>query len=130
MVKKIVALVLILVTGGAWVYLDYQNKQEIAAAEEMRRAMEQARMQAAARAKAVAEAKAKFEATIAAELTACKEAAGKAHADFLEANKKPVPRKKGQFAVPKAAQDEADKTLEAANTTCQTTYDSRLASGQ
>jgi type II secretory pathway pseudopilin PulG len=130
MVKKIVALVLILATSGAWFYLDYQNKQEIQAAEEMRRAMEQARMQAIARAKAAAEAKAKFEATITADLTACKEAAGKAHADFLEANKKPIPRKKGQFAVPKGAQEEADKTLETANATCQATYDSRLASGQ
>ena len=37
MVKKIVAGVLILATGGAWIYLDYQNKQEQLAAAEMRK---------------------------------------------------------------------------------------------
>lgn len=129
MLKKIVALVLIVVAGGGWLYLDYQNKQEIKAAEEMRQAIIQARAQAAAREKAAAEAKAKFEATIMAELTACKESAEKAKTDFLEAHKKPVKRKPGQFTVPAAAQQEADKTLESANAACQATYDTRLASG-
>lgn len=129
MVKKIVALLLIVVAGGGWFYLDYQNKQEIKAAEELRQAMIQARAQAAAREKAAAEAKAKFEATIMAELTACKESAEKAKTDFLEANKKPVKRKPGQFTVAPAVQTEADKTQEAANATCQATYDTRLASG-
>ncbi len=129
MVKKVVAVVLIVLSAGAWFYLDYLNKQELKAAEELRQAMAQARAQAMAKAKALAEARAKFEAQIAADLTACKATAEKAKEDFLEANKKPVPRKKGQFAVPQAAQDEAAKNLEAANAACQSTYDTRLKSG-
>ncbi|MBI5007330.1 MAG: hypothetical protein HZB95_09450 [Nitrosomonadales bacterium] len=129
MVKKIVAALLIVIAGGAWGYLDYMNKQEIKAAEEMRQAMAEARAQALAREKAAAEAKAKFEAMILAELTACKQTAEKAKTDFLEANKKPVKRKPGQFTVPAAIQEEANKTVEAANAACQSAYDTRLASG-
>lgn len=129
MVKKIVALLLILATSGGWFYLDYQNKLEIQAAEELRQAMIEARAQAAAREKAAIEAKANFEATIMAELTACKESAATAKSNFLEANKKPIKRKPGQFTVPPAIQTEADLTQESANAACQTTYDSRLASG-
>lgn len=129
MVKKIVAVLLIVIAGGTWGYLDYMNKQEIKAAEELRQAMAEARAQAAARVKAAAEAKAKFEAMILADLTVCKETAEKTKTDFLEANKKPVKRKPGQFTVAPAVQAEADKSLETANASCQATYDTRLASG-
>lgn len=129
MLKKIIAVVLIALAGGTWIYLDYLNKQEIKAAEEMRQAMIQARELALARAKAAEEAKAKFEATISAELASCKAAAEKAKEDFLEASKKPVRRKPGQFTVPQAAQDEANKAQEDANTACQASYDARLKSG-
>ncbi len=129
MVKKIIAVVLIVLTGGGWLYLDYRNKQEIQEAEELRRAMEQARAQALARAKALAEARAKFEAQILADLTTCKATAEKAKEDFLTQNQKPVRRKPGQFTIPQAAIDEAAKTLEAANAACQATYDTRLKNG-
>jgi hypothetical protein len=36
MVKKITAVVLILITGGVWVYLDYLNKMELAMVEQTR----------------------------------------------------------------------------------------------
>lgn len=126
MLKKVVAIILIVAAGGTWVYLDYLNKQEILAAEEMRKSMELARAQAKAR----AEAQAKFEALILSDLATCKATAEKAKEDFLEANKKPVKRKRGQFTVPAAAQEEANKTLEAAGAVCQVTYDTRLASGK
>lgn len=129
MLKKIIAIVLILVSAGTWGYLDYLNKQELQAAEELRQSMIQARAQAQARAKAAADARAKFEATILADLTTCKATAEKAKEDFLESNKKPVRRKPGQFTVPAAAQEEANKTLEAAVAACQTNYDTRLKNG-
>jgi hypothetical protein len=129
MLKKIIAVVLIVLAGGTWAYLDYLNKQELLAAEEIRQSMIQARAQALARAKAAEEAKAKFEATIMAELTSCKAAAEKTKEDFLEANKKPVRRKPGQFTVPQAAQDEANKAQEVSNAACQSTYDTHLKSG-
>jgi hypothetical protein len=125
MVKKIVAVLLILVTGGAWFYLDYQNKQEQIAAVEMRKAMEQLRAQAQMR----AAAKAKFEAQILADMTTCKATADKAKEDFLAAHQKPVKRKPGQFTISQADTDEAAKTQEAANLACQAAYDNHLKSG-
>lgn len=50
MIKKIIAVVLIVLTGGGWLYLDYLNKQQLQEAEELRAAMEQARAQALAQA--------------------------------------------------------------------------------
>lgn len=125
--KKILAVVLILLAGGGWLYADYKNKLEQAEMEQMQRDLNEARAKAAAQ--AAAAAKAKFEAQIQADLTACKATAEKAREDFLEANKKPVKRKPGEFTIPQAAVDEAAKTLEAANAGCQTTYDTRLGSG-
>jgi type II secretory pathway pseudopilin PulG len=129
MLKKIIAVVLIVLAGGGWFYLDYRNKQEMQEAEELRRSIEQARAQALAKAKALAEEKAKFEALLLADLTTCKATAEKAKEDFLTQNRKPVRRKPGQFTIPQAAQDEAAKTLEAANAACQATYDTRLQQG-
>ena len=125
MLKKIIAVVLILATSGAWVYLDYQNKQELMAAEEMRKAMDQMRAQAQAR----AAIKAKFETQILADLTTCKATATKAKEDFLTAHQQPVRRKPGQFTIAKVVSDEAENTLQAANAACQTTYDTRMKSG-
>ena len=125
MLKKIVAVVLILATSGAWFYLDYQNKQELLAAEEMRKAMEQMRAQAQAR----VAARAKLEAQILADFTTCKDTATKAKEEFLTAHQQPVRRKPGQFTVPQAASDEAEKTLQAGTAACQTAYDKRLKSG-
>jgi hypothetical protein len=129
MVKKIIALVLIVLAGGTWFYLDYLNKQEMQQAEELRRTMEQMRAKALAQAKAVAEAKAKFEAQILADLTACKADAEKAKTDYVTQHQRPVRRKPGQFTIPPAVADEAARMLETANAACQATYDTRLQSG-
>jgi hypothetical protein len=123
--KKIVAVLLILATGGAWLYLDYENKQAQIAAVEMRKALEQMRAQAQAR----AAAKAKFEAQLLADLITCKATADKSREDFLVAHQLPVKRKPGQFTIPQADIDEAAKTQEAANSACQLTYDTQLKSG-
>jgi hypothetical protein len=133
MAKKIIALVLILLTSGAWLYLDHLNKQEILAAEQLHRDLEKARAEAKARAaaeaKARAEAKAKFEAELLAELTACQAEAENAKEAFLEANKKPVKRKPGQFTISKAAEAKAAMQLETDSAACKATYDSRVAAG-
>jgi hypothetical protein len=50
MVKKAIAVVLIVLTGGGWFYLDYLNKQQLQEAKELRRAVEQVRAQALAQA--------------------------------------------------------------------------------
>lgn len=46
--RIIIGIVLILLAGGGWLYLDYLNKQQQAEAEEMHQAMIQARARAAA----------------------------------------------------------------------------------
>jgi hypothetical protein len=125
MLKKIAAVVLIVLAGGTWGYLDYLNKQEIKASEELRKSMEQARAQAKAR----AESKAKFESLIIADLSTCKAAAEQAKADFITKNQQPVRRKPGQFTIPQGVADEAAKELETANTACQAAYTARLANG-
>ncbi len=124
-IKKVAAVALILVTGGAWLYLDYQNKQEQLAAEQARKELDQLRAQAQAK----AAARAKFETQIQAALDACKADAEKAKEAFLDAKKQPVKRKPGQFTIPQAAQDEAAKVLNSANAACQVTHDARLAQG-
>jgi len=129
MLKKIIAIALIVIFGGGWIYLDHLNKLQIKEAEELRKSMEQARAQALARAKAAAEAKMKFEATILADLANCKALADQANNEYLAKNQQPVRRKPGQFAIPKAVAEEAAKMLESANASCQSTYDTRLKTG-
>ncbi len=55
--KKIAAVVLILLTGGAWIYLDMWNEQEKQAAIQLHREMQQAGAQARSR----VEIKSKFD---------------------------------------------------------------------
>jgi mannose-6-phosphate isomerase class I len=119
MLKKIVAIVLILLTGGAWIYLDQLNKQEIMLAEQSRQAMIQAR----------AEAKTRFIAQIKGDMTNCQTTAEQAKADFLTLNQKPVPRKPGEFTITQAVADEAAKMLASASAICQQTYDMRSTRG-
>ena len=126
MLKKIVAILLIVVAGGAWGYLDYLNKQEQQIAEQARKEMETLRAQAQMR----AEAQAKLLAQLSTDLEACKASAEMAKNEFLARNQQPVKRKPGQFTIPQAAQDEASAMLEQANAACQSTHDSRLAAGQ
>lgn len=122
MSKGIIAVVLILLTGGSWVYLDYLNKQEQAAAEQMRKEMEQARARAVARER--------FESELFNQLSSCRQAAETANHDYLAQHEKPVRGKPGRAgAPPKAVMDDAVKMLEAAYVECQRTYDTGLKSG-
>ncbi len=123
MVKKIVALVLIVAAAGTWFYLDQLNKQALEEAAKARQDVERARAQAKMR----ADAKAKVESEAQATLTSCKADAEKAKNDYLTQHQQPVRRKPGQFTIPQDAQDEAAKAFDAANAACQSAYDQRLA---
>ena len=125
MLKKVAAVVLILLAGGTWLYLDYLNKQEIQAAEEMHRAMDKARAEAKAR----ADATAKLLGQLQTDLTNCQAAAESAKNEYVAKNQQPVRRKPGEFTITQAVADEASKMLNEANATCQQTYDTRLKSG-
>ena len=129
MVKSIIAVLIILAAGGGWFYMDYLNKQEQAAAAEMRKEVEHSRAVAAAAEKARVEAKAAFSAQLETDLAACKVAAEQASTDYITANQKPVPRKPGLFTIPAEVADASAKLLADGIALCQSTYDSRLASG-
>jgi hypothetical protein len=118
--KKIIfGVVLILLAGSGWLYLDYLNKQNQLAAEEMHKAMVEAR----------AQAKARFETQLRTDLSFCQEAAERAKKDYIEQNQKPVPRKPGEFAAPQIILDEAANKQAAANAQCQQAYDTHLKNG-
>lgn len=126
MLRKIIALVLIVLAGGGWLLLDHLNQQQLQEAEELRRAVEQARAQALTHARAMADARTKFAARILAELNACKAEAEKARNDFVNRNRKPVPRKPGEFTIPQTVADKAARMQESADAACQATYDTRM----
>lgn len=129
MVKSIIAVLIIVAAGGGWFYMDYLNKQEQAAAAEMRKEVEHSRALAAAAEKARVEAKAAFDAQLEADLAACKAAAEKASTDYITTNQKPVPRKPGLFTIPPEVADAAARLLSDGIALCQSQHDSRLASG-
>ena len=118
MTRKIIAIMLILFAGGSWAYLDYLNKQEKAAAEEMRKDMEKAHVRAAAMAR--------LETEIYHDLANCRSAAAKANNDYVTRHEKPVPNQPGQFIAPREVMDEAVKKLESAHVECQQTYEARM----
>ncbi len=129
MVKAIVGVVMILLAAGGWFYLDHLNKEELAAAAEMRKVVESNRALAVAAENAKIKARAQFETQIIADLKSCKEVAENANTEFLTQHQLPVRHKPGQFTIPPEATEEAAKTLEDANAECQSVYDKRFATG-
>jgi hypothetical protein len=133
MIKKVIALVLVLLAGGSWLLLDYFNKQEQVGAEQMRQGLTQARAEAQRRndedMKNRAQAKADFEKQIRANLASCQAVAEKAQQDYMNLIQQVVPRKRGQSVIPKTVADEADKILLNAKAECQQIYDARLKNG-
>ncbi|MDD2701931.1 MAG: hypothetical protein PHH36_11950 [Sideroxydans sp.] len=125
MLKKVIAVVLIVLSAGAWFYLDHLNKQEQMLAEQARQEMIQARAEAAAR----AAARAQFEAGLTETLSSCKVNADLAKEAFLTANRKPVKRKPGEFTIPEEVVAQADATLESAYAECQHAHDTQFAQG-
>ncbi|OHC87627.1 MAG: hypothetical protein A3J87_03170 [Sideroxydans sp. RIFOXYB12_FULL_59_6] len=125
MLKKVIAVVLIVLAAGAWLYLDHLNKQEQMLAEQARQEMMQARAEAAAR----AAAHAKFEVELSEAFNTCKATADQAREAFLTEHRKPVKRKPGEFTIPAAITAQADETLGKAYAECQLAHDTRQAQG-
>lgn len=125
MLKKVIAVILIVLAAGAWFYLDHLNKQEQMLAEQARQEMMQARAEAAAR----AAARAKFEAELTEAFNGCKAEAELAKETFLTENRKPVRRKPGEFTISEALAIQADEALNTAYAACQLALDTRFAQG-
>ncbi len=125
MLKKVIAVVLIALAAGAWLYLDHLNKQEQFLAEQARQEMMQARAEAATR----AASRAKFEAELTEAFNTCKGTADQAKEIFLTEHRKPVKRKPGEFTIPEEIAAQADDTLAAAYAECRLAHDTRYAQG-
>lgn len=125
MLKKVMAVVLIVLAAGAWLYLDHLNKQEQILAEQARQEMIQARAEAAAR----AAARAKFETELTEAFNTCKADADMAKEAFLTENRQPVRRKPGEFTISEEIASQADTTLGTAYAECQLAHDTRFAQG-
>lgn len=125
MLKKVIAVLLIALTAGAWLYLDHLNKQEQLLAEQARQAMVQARTEAAAR----AAARAKFEAELSVDFNACKSSADQAKEAFLIEHRTPVRRKPGEFTISEEITAQADNMRNQSYALCQLAHDTRFTQG-
>ncbi len=125
MFKKFAAVVLMLLAGGAWFYLDHWNEQEILASTQMHRELELARAQAKTR----AEEKVKFETHILVDFDNCKALAEARKIVYVAQNQVVGNRKSCQLTTPQTVVAEAAKMLETANAACQTSYDNQLKNG-
>ena len=125
MIKKTIAIVLVFVASGAWLYLDCLTRQEQGEAVQMQQGIVQARAEAKKR----TEIKTAFGKEIQADLDNCNAAADKAGSDYTSLIAQAVPRKRGQPVIPPAITAEAEKILTAAKASCKEAYDNRSKSG-
>jgi hypothetical protein len=119
MAKNITAILLILITGGIWIYLDFLNKRELAEFEQTRLEFIQIH----------AQAKARFESLIYSDLSTCQVSAEKTKNTYLTRNQQPVAHSPGEFTTPQAIQDEAARMLGVANAACQQTFERSIRNG-
>lgn len=116
MTKIIFAVSLIFIFGGAWLALDYLNKQEQNRALEMHHGIEQARLEAKRR----TDVRTNFETFIRANQENCTAAAEKSQSDYMALLSKTMPAKrKGPSTIPLPITTEAAVILENAKMECQ-----------
>lgn len=126
MIKIIIAVSLIFLSGGAWLSLDYLNKQEKTHAKEMHLEIEQARLEAQRR----AQTQANFASLIRTNQSICETAAVKAQKDYMELMLKVIPSKRQkQPSIPQAIADEAAAIMASATAECQNISTVQLQKG-
>lgn len=126
MVKKCLAITIMLIAGGAWIFLECLNKQEQGNATQARLEIEKARSEAQKR----ASSKLSFESKILTDLNICKAAAEKGKKEYVSLIPRVVINKRGPYVNSQLLEAEALKILEEAQLECQQLYDVRLKAGQ
>lgn len=129
MAKAAIAVVFIVLTGGAWLYLDCLNKQEEATSNQMQQEMQQMRIEGKKKeesTKKLAAAKLALETQIANNLVGCQENADKVNNAYMLIVQKTLPRKRGQVVVPAVIATETAQVLADAKTRCQLSHDELL----
>lgn len=132
-VQAVVAGVLIVLSGGAWLYLDCLNKQEETQSAQMQQEMLKLRAESKQRldtAKEIADAKLSVGNQIRANLASCQAAAEKSHKDYLGLIEKILPRKRGQVLMPPNIASESNQILTAAKAECQQNHDTLMPKAQ
>ena len=125
MLKKVIGIIIICVTGGALLYLDCLNKQEKGSAEQIRMGLDHLRAQGKLRGVAK-EAQASQQL---AALKQCQLAADNASTAYNVIIHEVAPRKRGQIVMPPGVTEETAKILPAARAECQKMYDARIKEG-
>jgi|SRR5271169_260313 len=126
MTKTIIGVVLVFLAGGSWLYLDYLNKKETMAIEDMRKEMQISHERSVADMKEMAEMRSRVEFSMVTDLTSCYAAAEKANFDYMSHLQNPERLKPDQITITKAELDKAAMMLESDKEKCQQTYDSRV----
>jgi hypothetical protein len=115
LLKIAVAVLLIILAGGAWLALDYMNRQEQLQAKAIQSGLQQARLEAKNRNRM----QSSMEAILNTYQTNCEAAADKARTDYLALMQKQMPAKhKTQLPLPQATQDEAAALASNAKAEC------------
>lgn len=125
MVKIVIAVVLVFVTAGAWLYLDCLNKHELVSTERVHHDVDQVRLEASKR----ADAKAAFEYQLKSTLSSCQAAAEKGKSDYMVLIQKMAPSKRGKVIIPQEVMDNSETIATAAKADCQQIHDARLKNG-
>ena len=121
-VKSSVAIALIFVAGGAWIFLDCMNKQEQMEAEMLRQGMVQSRAETNKR---VAE-KAAFESRTLNSLNMCNDSADQIHGEYMKLVEQLSPRKRGKTVIAQEVSDATEKLLADSKAACQKNYESLM----
>jgi hypothetical protein len=126
-IKSAIAVALIFLAGGAWLYLDCLNRTEQGITQQANNELVQARTEGKRR----TEAKTSFENHIIGNMHNCQAAAEKAKIDYVALMQKAMPGKKNApLAIPLAITDEAETLMASTKAECQQIYETRLKSGQ
>lgn len=123
--KTVIAIALICISGGAWLYLDCLNRQEQGANEKIHMGIEQARAEAKKR----LSTKAGFELLLRTNLSNCQAAAEKAKSDYVNLMQEIMPRKRGQIVIPPTISVGIEATLASGQAECQQIYEKQLKDG-
>lgn len=126
MIRIVIALVLFFLAGGAWLYLDCLNRQELGQTQSLQQDVQQERAEARKRAELKAQFDLQLQSTLQSGLKSCQDAADKARTDYMALLQKSMPSKRGVVVIPQSSMDQADAILAAARTACQQNYDDRL----
>ena len=126
MSRKIFAVTLIVFASASWLYLDYMNKQEILAINEMRKEMQMSHERVVANYKVLAEYNSQFETANVNDLTVCYSEAEKANFNYISHLQKPGNNKKDTITIDKADLTKAAALLESDKERCKNIYDSKF----